>query len=209
MQIAIAGNIGAGKTELTRLLSKHYGYQAVYGTTDENPYLSSFYEDMRRWSFNMVMYSLFANMKQQADLLEGGVDYVRDRSVYDDVFVFAPNLQSMGLMTSRDLTTYTSAFELYARLLPPPDLMIYLRGDVTTLISHIRQRGREYEKGIRLDYLTNLNNRYDDWAENYDGRMIVVDMDECDFMAEREDLGLIINKIDAEFNGLFKHGKQQ
>ena len=205
MQIAISGNIGAGKTELTKLLAKHYGYRAVYGPTEENPYLSSFYEDMRRWSFNMMVHSLYANIKQLAELQERKVSFIRDRSLYDDVYIFAPNLQSMGLMTTRDLTTYTNLFEMTYSLLPQPDLLIYLRGDVPTLIRHIQKRGRELESSIRLDYLTNLNNRYEHWAENYEGKMLVVDMDECDFVESREALGDIINKINAEFNGLFAY----
>ncbi|MBQ2511154.1 MAG: deoxynucleoside kinase [Bacteroidales bacterium] len=203
MQIAISGNIGSGKTELTKLLSRHYGYKAVYGPSEENPYLNSFYEDMRRWSFNMMVQSLYANVRQLAALKETGEDFIRDRSLYDDVYIFAPNLQSMGLMTSRDLTTYTKLFELMQSFLPQPDLVIYVRGDVPTLIRHIQKRGREYENGIRLDYLSNLNNRYEQWAESYEGKIIVVDTDELDFVERREDLGLVINRIDAEFNSLF------
>ena len=203
MQIAISGNIGSGKTELTKLLSRHYGYKAVYGPSEENPYLNSFYEDMRRWSFNMMVQSLYANVRQLAALKETGEDFIRDRSLYDDVYIFAPNLQSMGLMTSRDLTTYTKLFELMQSFLPQPDLVIYVRGDVPTLIRHIQKRGREYENGIRLDYISNLNNRYEQWAESYEGKIIVVDTDELDFVERREDLGLVINRIDAEFNSLF------
>ena len=203
MQIAISGNIGSGKTELTKLLSRHYGYKAVYGPSEENPYLNSFYEDMRRWSFNMMVQSLYANVRQLAALKETGEDFIRDRSLYDDVYIFAPNLQSMGLMTSRDLTTYTKLFELMQSFLPQPDLVIYVRGDVPTLIRHIQKRGREYENGIRLDYLSNLNNRYEQLAESYEGKIIVVDTDELDFVERREDLGLVINRIDAEFNSLF------
>lgn len=208
MQIAISGNIGAGKTELTKLLSRHYGYKAVYGPSEENPYLNSFYEDMRRWSFNMMVHSLYANFKQMAELNASGESFIRDRSMYDDVYVFAPNLQSMGLMTSRDLNTYTKLFETTYSLLPKPDLLIYVRGDVPTLIRHIQKRGREYESSIRLDYLTNLNNRYESWAETYDGKMLIVDTDEIDFVENREDLGHIINRIDAEFNSLFGEVKE-
>ena len=204
MQIAISGNIGAGKTELTKLLSKHYGYTAISGTTDENPYLNSLYEDMRRWSFNMMVYSLYSNIKQLDELNRNNVSFIRDRSLYDDAYIFAPNLQNMGLMTTRDLTTYTELFEMTYSLLPQPDLLIYLKCDVPTLIRHIQKRGRELETSIRLDYLTNLNNRYENWAENYEGKMLVVDMEECDFVENREDLGHIINRIDAEFNSLFK-----
>lgn len=203
MQIAISGNIGAGKTELTKLLARHYGYRAIYGPSEENPYLNSFYEDMRRWSFNMMVHTLYANIKQLAELQQSGESFIRDRSLYDDVAIFAPNLQSMGLMTTRDLTTYTKLFEMTYSLLPKPDLLIYVRGDVPTLIRHIQKRGRELESSIRLDYLTNLNNRYEQWAEQYEGKMLVVDTDELDFVERREDLGHIIEKIDAEFNSLF------
>ncbi len=205
MQIAVSGNIGSGKTELTRLLAKHYGYRAVYGPTDENPYLSSFYEDMRRWSFNMMVHSLCSNIGQLAELKKTGESFVRDRSLFDDVYVFAPNLQSMGLMTTRDLATYTRLFEMTYPLLPQPDLLIYLRSDVPTLIRHIQKRGRQLESSIRLDYLTNLNNRYDNWASTYEGKLLVVDTEELDFVENREDLGTVINRIDAEFNSLFGH----
>ena len=207
MQIAISGNIGAGKTELTKLLARHYGYRAIYGPSEENPYLSSFYEDMRRWSFNMMVHTLYANTRQLVELQQSGVSFVRDRSLYDDAAIFAPNLQSMGLMTTRDLNTYTHLFELTYSLLPKPDLLIYVRGDVPTLIRHIQKRGREHESGIRLDYLSNLNERYERWAEQYEGKMLVVDTDELDFVERREDLGHIIEKIDADFNGLFGDGQ--
>ena len=209
MQIAISGNIGAGKTELTKLLSRHYGYRAIFGPTEENPYLNSFYEDMRRWSFNMMVHTLYANIKQLAELQAAGVDFIRDRSLYDDAAIFAPNLQSMGLMTTRDLTTYTNLFEMTYSLLPKPDLLIYVRADVPTLIRHIQKRGRELESSIRLDYLTNLNNRYEQWAEQYEGKMLVVDTDEVDFVERREYLGHIIEKIDAEFNRLFASHNQE
>ena len=206
MQIAISGNIGAGKTELTKLLSKHFGYRAIYGPTEENPYLNSFYEDMRRWSFNMMVHSLYANIKQLAELEASGISFVRDRSLYDDVYVFAPNLQSMGLMSTRDLNTYTKLFEMTYSLLPQPDLLIYLHSDVPTLIKHIQKRGRELESSIRLDYLTNLNDRYNNWIENYTGRLLTVDVIEYDFVENREALGHIINRIEAEFNSLFAEG---
>lgn len=208
MQIAIAGNIGAGKTELTTLLSRHYGYRAVHGPSEENPYLDSFYEDMRRWSFNMMVHSLTANMELLAELARTGESFVRDRSLYDDAEIFAPNLQSMGLMNSRDLATYTRLFELACTLLPQPDLLIYLRADVPTLIRHIQKRGRDYESSIRLDYLTNLNKRYETWAAAYKGKMLIVDTEELDFVENREHFGRIINRIDAEFNSLFADGNE-
>ena len=152
----------------------------------------------------MMVYSLYSNIKQLDELNRNGVSFIRDRSMYDDAYIFAPNLQHMGLMTTRDLTTYTQLFEMTYSLLPQPDLLIYLKSDVPTLIRHIQKRGREVETSIRLDYLTNLNDRYENWAENYEGKMLVVDMEECDFVESREDLGHIINRIDAEFNSLFK-----
>jgi deoxyadenosine/deoxycytidine kinase len=158
---------------------------------------------MHRWSFNMVVHSLYANVKQLIELQSAGENFVRDRSLYDDACIFAPNLNSMGLMSTRDLTTYTKLFETTYSLLPKPDLLIYLRGEVPTLIRHIQKRGRQMESSIRLDYLTNLNNRYENWAANYEGKMLTVDIDEYDFVENREDLGLIINRIDAEFNSLF------
>ncbi|MBQ9417377.1 MAG: deoxynucleoside kinase [Bacteroidales bacterium] len=203
MQIAISGNIGAGKTELTKLLARHYGYRPIYGQPEENPYLASFYEDMRRWSFSMMVHSLYANLKQLTELTQEGCHFIKDRSLYDDVYIFAPNLHSMRLMTTRDLTTFTKLFELSATLLPQPDLVIYLKSDVPTLIRHIQKRGRELENGIRLDYLSNLNQRYEQWANTYEGKMLVVDMETCDFVEHSEDLGRIINRIDAEFNSLF------
>lgn len=203
MQLSISGNIGAGKTELTRLLAKHYGYRAVYGPTEENPYLGSYVNDIRRWSFNMMVHSLYANFSQLKELAEAGESFVRDRSLYDDAYIFAPNLQAMGLMTTRDLTTYTNLFELLSSFLPKPDLLIYLRADVLTLIRHIQKRGREKESGIRLDYLTGLNDRYEEWVANYDGKILVVDVDDLDFVNDPEDLGIVINRIDAEFGGLF------
>lgn len=205
MQIAISGNIGAGKTELTKLLSKHFGWRAVYGPAEENPYLGSFSEDMRRWSFNMVIHSLYANFSQLADLLTAGCDFIKDRSLFDDARVFAPNLQSMGLMTTRDLSTYNELFDLMYSLLPKPDLLIYLQADVPTLIRHIQKRGREYESSIRLDYLTNLNDRYEQFAEEYEGQILVIDTVENDFVENREALGDIINKIEAARGGLFAY----
>lgn len=205
MQIAISGNIGAGKTELTKLLSKHFGWRAVYGPAEENPYLGSFSEDMRRWSFNMVIHSLYANFSQLADLQTAGCDFIKDRSLFDDARVFAPNLQSMGLMTTRDLATYNELFDLMYSLLPKPDLLIYLQADVPTLIRHIQKRGREYESSIRLDYLTNLNDRYEQFAEEYEGQILVIDTVENDFVENREALGDIINKIEAARGGLFAY----
>lgn len=204
MHIAIAGNIGSGKTTLTRMLAKHYGYQALYESTDNNPYIASFYEDMRRWSFNLQIYFLHTRFKQLVDIKRSGVDFVQDRTLYEDAYIFAPNLHAMGLLNSRDYDNYLSLFELLSSFIEPPDLMIYLHGDVPSLVNQIQRRGREYENSIRLDYLTSLNQRYENWIESYDkGKLLVVNIEELNFADNPEDLGTVINKIDAEFNGLF------
>lgn len=204
MHIAIAGNIGSGKTTLTKLLAKHYGYRPMYETTDNNPYLSSFYEDMRRWSFNLQIYFLHTRFKQLLDIKKSGANIVQDRTLYEDAYIFAPNLHAMGLLNSRDYDNYLALFELLSSFIEPPDLLIYLRGDVPSLVSQIQRRGREYENSIRLDYLSSLNQRYEKWIESYDkGKLLIIDIEELNFADKPEDLGTVINKIDAEFNGLF------
>ena len=211
MHIAIAGNIGSGKTTLTRLLAKHYGYEGLYESTDENPYINSFYEDMRRWSFNLQIYFLHTRFKQLLDIKRTGRPFIQDRTLYEDAYIFAPNLQAMGLMNTRDYDNYLALFELLISFLAPPDLLIYLKGDVPSLIRNIQKRGREYENSIRLDYLSSLNDRYDRWIQTYqdqieetgNGKLLIVNIDELNFDERPEDLGVIINKIDAEFNGLF------
>ena len=204
MHIAIAGNIGSGKTTLTKLLAKHYGYKPLFESTDNNPYINSFYEDMRRWSFNLQIYFLHTRFKQLVDIRKTGANIVQDRTLYEDAYIFAPNLHAMGLMNTRDFENYTQMFELVSSFIQPPDLLIYLRGDVPSLIRQIQKRGREYENAIRLDYLTSLNQRYENWVEEYDkGKMLVVNIEELNFADNLEDLGVVINKIDAEFNNLF------
>lgn len=211
MHIAIAGNIGSGKTTLTRLLAKHYGYTALYESTDNNPYINSFYEDMRRWSFNLQIYFLHTRFRQLIDIKRTGQDFIQDRTLDEDAYIFAPNLQSMGLMNTRDYDNYLALFELLNSFLEPPDLLIYLRGDVPSLIRQIQKRGRDFENAIRLDYLTSLNERYENWINEYQdriektgkGKLLIVDIEEVNFADNPEDLGSIINKIDAEFNGLF------
>lgn len=205
MHIAIAGNIGSGKTTLTKQLAKHYGYQALFESSDNNPYINSFYEDMRRWSFNLQIYFLHTRFKQIYDIKKSGIDFVQDRTLYEDAYIFAPNLQAMGLMNTRDMDNYLAIFELLSSFLPAPDLLIYLQGDVPSLIRQIQRRGRNYESGIRLDYLTSLNNRYEEWIEHYElGKKIIIDIDEYNFADNPEDLGRVINMIDAEFNSLFE-----
>ena len=195
MHIAIAGNIGSGKTTLTKLLSKHYGYRALFESTDNNPYINSFYEDMRRWSFNLQIYFLHTRIRQMMEIKDSGADFVQDRTIYEDAYIFAPNLHAMGLLNTRDFENYQQLFELLSLFIKAPDLLIYLRGDVPSLIRQIQRRGREYENAIRLDYLTNLNNRYEKWIEGYDkGRLLVVDINDCNFADNPEDLGVSSTK---------------
>lgn len=204
MHIAVAGNIGSGKTTLAGLLSKHFKWQAHYEDVDTNPYLQSFYEDMRRWSFNLQIYFLNSRFRQVVDIRKKGKSVIQDRTIYEDAFIFAPNLHAMGLMTTRDFDNYSSLFELMSSFIQPPDLLIYLKASVPTLVNQIQQRGREYENSIRLDYLKSLNERYEQWIENYQiGKLLVVEVDNLNFQKNPEDLGLIIEKINAEINGLF------
>ena len=204
MHIAVAGNIGSGKTTLTTLLSKHYKWEPHYEDVDENPYLNDFYSDMQRWSFNLQIYYLNSRFAQIQDIKESGKKIIQDRTIYEDAYIFAPNLHAMGLMTTRDFENYFSLFNLMETFIAPPDLLIYLRASVPTLVSQIQARGREYEEQIRLDYLKRLNERYEAWISTYNkGRVIVVNVDENKFKEDKEDLGKIISLIDAELHGLF------
>ena len=203
MHLAIAGNIGSGKTTLTGLLAKHYKWKPLYEDTEDNPYLNSFYEDMRRWSFNLQVYFLNTRFRQIVDLRQGGKNVVQDRTIYEDAYIFAPNLHAMGLMTTRDFENYASLFELMNSFIQPPDLLVYLRADVPTLVRQIQLRGRDYESGIRLDYLKSLNERYESWISDYKGKMLMIDVDHMDFEHKPEDLGTVIENIDAQINGLF------
>lgn len=205
MHIAIAGNIGSGKTTLTSLLAKHYKWQPHYEDADDNPYLNDFYEDMQRWSFNLQVYFLNTRFNQVLDIRKGKQKVVQDRTIYEDAYIFAPNLHAMGLMTTRDFENYFSLFKLMESLVKAPDLMIYLRASVPTLVKQIQKRGREYENSIRLDYLKRLNERYEAWISTYEaGKLLIVDIDEINFSESKEDLGKVIRKIDGELNGLFK-----
>lgn len=204
MHIAIAGNIGSGKTTLTKLLAKHYGYRPLYESTDNNPYISSFYEDMRRWAFNLQIYFLHTRFKQLVDIRKQSKNIIQDRTLYEDAYIFAPNLHAMGLLNTRDLENYNHMFELLQSFIQPPDLLIYLRGDVPDLIRQIQKRGREYENAIRLDYLTSLNQRYENWISSYNqSKLLIININEVNFADNPEDLGRVINLIDAEFNSLF------
>ncbi len=204
MHIAIAGNIGSGKTTLTRLLAKHYNWDAHYEDVDDNPYLNDFYDDMQRWSFNLQIYFLNSRFNQILDIRKSGQTVIQDRTIYEDAYIFAPNLHSMGLMTTRDFENYYTLFNLMASLIDPPDLLIYLRASVSTLVTQIQKRGREYENTIRLDYINRLNERYEAWIEGYNlGKLLIVDVNNTDFYNNPEDLGDVINKIDAQIHGLF------
>jgi deoxyadenosine/deoxycytidine kinase len=204
MHIAIAGNIGSGKTTLTGLLAKHFGWQPHYEDVDTNPYLPSFYEDMQRWSFNLQIYFLNSRFRQIVDIRKSGKNVVQDRTIYEDAHIFAPNLHTMNLMTSRDFDNYLSLFELMASFIQPPDLLIYLRADVPTLVRNIQKRGREYEASIRLDYLKSLNERYENWINAYtEGKLLIFDVDNVNFQDNAEDLGKIIERVQANLHGLF------
>jgi deoxyadenosine/deoxycytidine kinase len=204
MHIAIAGNIGSGKTTLTRLLSKNFGWEPHYEDVDTNPYLNSFYEDMQRWSFNLQIYFLNSRFRQILKIREGNKTVIQDRTIYEDAYIFAPNLHYMNLMTTRDFENYISLFELMSSLIQPPDLLIYLRASVPTLVNQIQKRGREYEEAIRLDYLKRLNERYENWIEGYKhGKLLIFDVDNIDVEENPKDLGMIIDKVNAELHGLF------
>jgi len=204
MHIAVAGNIGSGKTTLTELLSKHYKWEANYEDVDDNPYLNDFYEDMQRWSFNLQIYFLNSRFNQILDIRKKGKTVIQDRTIYEDAYIFAPNLHSMGLMSTRDFENYFTLFNLMSSLVQPPDLLIYLRASVPTLVHQIQKRGRKYENSIRLDYLKRLNERYEAWIAAYNlGKMLVVDVDNIKFTESNEDLSKVLDRIDAVLFGLF------
>lgn len=204
MHIAIAGNIGSGKTTLSGLLAKNFGWQPHYEDVDTNPYLPSFYEDMQRWSFNLQIYFLNSRFRQIVDIRKSGKNVIQDRTIYEDANIFAPNLHTMNLMTTRDFDNYQSLFELMSSFIQPPDLLIYLRADVPTLVRNIQKRGRDYEASIRLDYLKSLNDRYENWINNYtSGKLLIFDVDNINFQENPEDLGKIIEGVQANLHGLF------
>ena len=204
MHIAIAGNIGSGKTTLTRLLSKHYGWIPQYEDVDYNPYLSDFYNDMQRWSFNLQIYFLNSRFKGVGEIAKSSLNVIQDRTIYEDARIFAPNLHSMGLMSSRDYENYTSLFNLMLSLVKPPDLLIYLKSSVPNLVNQIQKRGRDYEASIRLDYLQGLNELYDKWMDTYnDSKKLIINVDEIKFEDNPKDLSFIIDAIDSQIHGIF------
>lgn len=204
MHIAVAGNIGSGKTTLTTLLAKQYKWEPHYEDAEDNPYLNDFYEDMQRWSFNLQVYFLNSRFAQVQQFRKSKKTVIQDRTIYEDAYIFAPNLHAMGLMTTRDFENYFSLYKVMEGFVKAPDLLIYLRASVPTLVNQIQKRGREYEEAIRLDYLKRLNERYEAWISTYDhGKLLIIDIDNNNFTDNKEDLGSIIEKINAEINGLF------
>lgn len=204
MHIGIAGNIGSGKTTLTRLLAKSCGWTAKYESVEDNPYLADFYKDMNRWSFNIQIFFLNRRFQEVVNIRKSHDNVVQDRTIYEDSCIFAPNLHNMGLMTTRDYETYKELFSLMVSLVQAPDLMIYLRSSIEHLVGNIQKRGRKFEEEIRLDYLKGLNDLYEDWSHTYkDGKMLIIDVDKLDFENNPKDLSHIIDLVQAELNGLF------
>ncbi|MCI7178701.1 MAG: deoxynucleoside kinase [Candidatus Cryptobacteroides sp.] len=204
MHVAIAGNIGSGKTTLTRMLAAKYGWKPRFESVDYNPYLADFYEDMERWSFNLQIYFLNKRFKDVVEISKSEDVIIQDRTIYEDARIFAPNLHGMGLMSTRDFENYSDLFDLMMSLVNPPDLLIYLRSSIPNLVSQIQKRGREYEKSIRIDYITGLNERYENWIKDYKSRLLILDVDRLKFESNPEDFSEICDKIDAELFGLFK-----
>ncbi|HHV04001.1 MAG: deoxynucleoside kinase [Bacteroidales bacterium] len=203
MHIAVAGNIGSGKTTLTRLLSRHYGWIPKYEEVVDNPYLTDFYEDMQRWSFNLQIFFLNRRLAGIVEIQKTGRTVIQDRTIYEDASIFATNLHAMGLMSTRDFDNYIKLYELMISLIPAPDLIIYLRASVPTLVKRIQKRGREYESSIRLDYLTGLNERYESWIGSYEGPKLILEVDNLQVEENPEDFSKVIDKIDARLHGLF------
>ena len=202
--VAIAGNIGAGKTTLSAQLASHFGWEVMYEDTAINPYLWDFYHDMKRWSFNLQIYFLNNRYKQVIDIRNGSKTVVQDRTIYEDAHIFAPNLHEMGLMEKRDFENYFELFQTMSSQIQPPDLLIYLRASISTLVAHIESRGRDYEGNMSLDYLKRLNEKYEDWIQNYThGDLLIVPIDDLDFIKNSEDLGTVIQSVQSKFYGLF------
>jgi deoxyadenosine/deoxycytidine kinase len=202
--VAVAGNIGAGKTSLSSRLAKHYGWEVHFEDATENPYLSDFYNSMERWSFNLQIYFLNSRYQQILEIRQGNVTVIQDRTIYEDAFIFAPNLHEMGLMSKRDFENYFNLFKNMSQQVSAPDLLIYLRASISTLVSHIHSRGRDYEGNMSLDYLKRLNAKYENWIQNYkEGPLLIINADEVDFENTPEDLGRVINLVDSQLHGLF------
>ena len=207
MHIAIAGNIGSGKTTLTKMLAKRYGWDPQFEPVDNNPYLEDYYKDMNRWSFNLQIYFLNKRFRDVVEISRRNDTVIQDRTIFEDARIFAPNLHEMGMMSDRDFANYSDLFELMISLVKLPDLMIYIRSSIPTLVGHIQKRGREFEKSIRIDYLNGLNQRYEKWIKDYKGQLIIVDGDTVNFENDVRDFKKITDQIDAELYGLFPFGK--
>lgn len=202
--IAIAGNIGAGKTTLCELLARHFGWEVHYEDTESNPYLSDFYMDMKRWSFNLQVFFLSSRYGQVQQIQQGSRTVVQDRTIYEDAYIFAPNLADMGLMERRDFDNYLTLFQSIVSSIKAPDLLIYLRAGIPTLVEHIQMRGRDYEGSISLDYLKRLNDRYENWINSYNhGKLLIINIDHLDFSNNKEHAGKIVEMVQAELHGLF------
>ena len=204
MHIAIAGNIGAGKTTLTEMLAKHYGWKAQFESVDNNPYLEDFYADMNKWSFHLQIHFLNSRFKQIHELQAGGNTVIQDRTIYEDAFIFAKSLHKQGVFDDRDYENYLGLFDTISKFVSPPDLLIYLRSDIGKLVSNIEMRGRDYENAIRIDYLKGLNQHYENWIDGYqEGRLLIIDVADKDFKKNSDDFSDIVFKIDSELHGLF------
>lgn len=203
MHIAIAGNIGSGKTTLTKMLSKRYGWRPHFEPVDNNPYLEDYYADMDRWAFNLQIYFLNKRFRDVVEISKSSETIIQDRTIFEDARIFAPNLHDMGLMSDRDFNNYTDLFDLMMSLVKLPDLMIYIRSSIPNIVEQIEKRGRDYEKSIRIDYLQGLNNRYEEWIAGYEGRLMIVDGDKLKFESNPKDFQLVTDTIDAELYGLF------
>jgi deoxyadenosine/deoxycytidine kinase len=202
--IAIAGNIGAGKTTLAGKLARHFGWEVHYEDTEKNPYLGDFYTDMKRWSFNLQIYFLSSRYQQVLDIHKGNKTVIQDRTIYEDAHIFAPNLHDMGLMSVRDYDNYFTLFKLMSSQVQPPDLLIYLKASIPTLVAHIQARGRDYEGNISIDYLKRLNERYEHWIDGYkEGKLLIINCDTVDFLHNPRDLGRIIEDVNGQLHGLF------
>lgn len=204
MHIAIAGNIGAGKTTLTQLLAKNFRWKPQFESVDMNPYLDDFYNDMEKWAFNLQIYFLGSRFSQIKEIRESGENIIQDRTIHEDAHIFASNLHDMGLLMTRDYENYLTVFNLMNSFVQAPDLLIYLRASIPTLVRQIQLRGREYESSISIEYLSRLNDKYEEWVKSYDeGKLLIIDVDNLDFVNNAEDLSFIYDKVDAEINGLF------
>ena len=208
MHIAVAGNIGCGKTTLTRMLAQRYGWTPRYESVADNPYLADFYADMKRWSFNLQIYFLNRRFKEVVEISKSDEYIIQDRTIFEDACIFAPNLHDQGMMSDRDFANYSDLFDLMISLVGLPDLMIYIRSSIPNLVAQISKRGREYEKSIRIDYLQGLNKRYEEWIASYKGHLIIVDGDTCKFESNPQDFQRVTSQIDAQLYGLFPLDEQ-